>query len=194
MLVFISLIHLLNAGTSWFTGFLHTFIPAVPVMNLQELFGYIMSPIAWLIGIPSKEAVMAGSLIGEKIVINEFVAYMDLANILDKAQFVDAMRKLGFPDNLHTFKMTLPLLGNMKLSLMEASYKFVSFKTRVMLSYALCGFANFSSIAIQIGGISSLAPEKRPTLSQLGLYAVLGGTLTNLLVASIAGLLFRGGI
>ncbi len=194
LLVFISLIHLLNAGTSWVTGLLHSFLPFIPVMNLQELFGYLMAPIAWLIGIPAKEAVLAGSLIGEKVVINEFVAYMDLAHLLQNTQYLDVMRLLNLPDQLHVFSLALPGIGDLSFSVTPAHYTFLSFKTRIMLSYALCGFANFSSIAIQIGGISSLAPEKRPTLSQLGLYAVLGGTLTNLLVASIAGLLYTGGM
>ena len=191
LMVFISLIHLLNSFTLWTTAFLHSYMTFIPVINLQQLFGYILAPVAWIIGIPKQDAVIAGQLIGEKVVINEFVAYLDLSHILDSITIVDHLRSLGLSPAMYTLKLSLPLLGSMKLSLLSISNVYLHEKTRVMLSYALCGFANFSSIAIQIGGISSLAPSKRPLLSQLGIYAVIGGTLTNLLVATIAGMLIH---
>ncbi len=190
LLVFISLIHLLNSFTLWLTGTLHAYLSFIPIMNLQQLFGYILSPIAWIIGIPRSDIALAGQLIGEKVVINEFVAYMDFSHILDSVTLTDVLRSSGLSPNIASFKLSLPVIGELKLLLRQSSlYMFP--KTRIMLSYALCGFANFSSIAIQIGGISSLAPSKRPVLSQLGIYAVIGGTLTNLLVATIAGMLIN---
>lgn len=124
--------------------------PLTPVaLSLQTIFGTVLSPIAWLIGVPWQDATLVGSFIGEKIVINEFVAYLDLSHNLDK--------------------------------LMPQS--------QVIATYALCGFANFSSIAIQIGGIGGLAPSRRGDLARLGLRAVLGGTLATFMTATIAGVL-----
>ncbi|WP_306673754.1 nucleoside transporter C-terminal domain-containing protein, partial [Tahibacter caeni] len=123
---------------------------AVPVsLSLQTVLGYVLAPVAWLIGTPWQDAVLVGSFIGEKVVLNEFVAYVDLAK-------------------------------NMSL-LQEHS--------RVVAAYALCGFANFSSIAIQIGGIGGLAPGRRADLARFGLRAVLGGSLATFMTATIAGVL-----
>jgi CNT family concentrative nucleoside transporter len=118
---------------------------------LQLLFGIILQYLAVGIGVPWNDALNFGSLIGTKVVLNEFVAYLDLA----------AMVKNGA----------------------------ISEKGIMMATYALCGFANFASIAIQIGGISPLAPERRKDISSLGLRAVLGGTLATLMTATLAGLL-----
>ena len=123
---------------------------SVPVsLSLQTILGYVLSPIAWLIGVPWQDAVLVGGFIGEKVVLNEFVAYVDLSN------------------NMHL--------------LQEHS--------RVVAAYALCGFANFSSIAIQIGGIGGLAPGRRADLARFGLSAVLGGSLATFMTATIAGVL-----
>jgi len=122
----------------------------VPVsLSLQTILGYVLAPLAWLIGTPWQDAVLVGSFIGEKVVLNEFVAYVDLSK------------------NMHL--------------LQEHS--------RVIAAYALCGFANFSSIAIQIGGIGSLAPGRRADLARFGLRAVLGGSLATFMTATIAGVL-----
>lgn len=122
----------------------------VPVsLSLQTILGYVLSPLAWLIGVPWQDAVLVGSFIGEKVVLNEFVAYVDLSK------------------NMHL--------------LQEHS--------RVIAAYALCGFANFSSIAIQIGGIGGLAPGRRADLARFGLRAVLGGSLATFMTATIAGVL-----
>jgi len=120
-------------------------------LTLQRLFGWILGPIAWLIGVPWVDAMQFGSLIGTKIVANEFVAYTQLAGLIGE-------------------NALLP-------------------KTVVMGTFALCGFANFSSIAIQIGGIGPLAPMRKAELAQLGLRAVLAGTLANMMTATIAGVL-----
>jgi CNT family concentrative nucleoside transporter len=121
-------------------------------LRIEKLLGWILAPVAFIIGIPWTDAVSMGSLLGTKVVLNEFVAYLQLAD----------------------------LVGNSALSP----------KTITMATFALCGFANFSSIAIQIGGIGSLAPERKSELAKFGLYAVLGGTLANLMTATFAGMLF----
>lgn len=163
LLAFVALIALINAPIQWLGSFtwgsgdpatsLNSLLTAQfhhPVaLSLQTIFGTVLSPIAWLIGVPWQDATLVGSFIGEKIVINEFVAYLDLSHNLDK--------------------------------LMPQS--------QVIATYALCGFANFSSIAIQIGGIGGLAPSRRGDLARLGLRAVLGGTLATFMTATIAGVL-----
>ena len=113
------------------------------------MLGYLLAPIAWVIGVPWQDAVTIGGLIGQKIVINEFVAYLDLAQIQDT----------------------------------------LTDKGRLIATYALCGFANFASIAIQIGGIGGLAPDRRSDLARFGMRAVLGGTLATLMTATIAGVI-----
>jgi CNT family concentrative nucleoside transporter len=160
LLAFIALIAMLNAMIAWgadASGFSHWLNAgrATPfAINLGSLLGVVLSPIAWLIGIPWRDAVLAGGLIGQKIVLNEFVAYLQLS--------------------------ATPV-GNGVGQITE--------HTRLILTYALCGFANFSSIAIQIGGIGGLAPERRHDLARYGLLAVLGGTLATLMTATIAGVL-----
>ncbi len=124
----------------------------VGVMNstpLQTLFGWVNAPFAWLMGVPWKDCPAVGSILGERIVINEFVGYLSLS------------------------KLTA--------TLDPRSY--------TLATYALCGFANFSSIAIQIGGIGSLAPTRRADLAKLGLRAMIGGLLASYLTATIAGIL-----
>jgi len=122
-------------------------------LSLQFLLGYIFSPVAWLIGVQTSDITLFGQLIGEKTILNEFVAYGSL--------------------------------GGMKSAGVIASDK-----TILMASFALCGFANFSSIGIQIGGIGALAPEQKRNLSELGFKALIGGTLVSLINACIAGALF----
>ncbi|MBI4428029.1 MAG: NupC/NupG family nucleoside CNT transporter [Ignavibacteriales bacterium] len=124
-------------------------------LNLQVILGTSLQYLALAIGVPSSEIFQFGSLLGTKIVLNEFVAYLDMAKLITEN-------------------------------------KLVSEKAIAMASFALCGFANFSSIAIQIGGISPMAPHRRKDLAALGLRAVLGGALATLLTATIAGILIGG--
>lgn len=119
--------------------------------NLEYLFGLVFAPVAWLLGVPGNEILTVGQLLGQKTVINEFIAYNSLA----------------------TVKSSLSL------------------KSQIIATYALCGFSNFASIGIQIGGIGSLAPEKRQTLTEFGIKALIGGTVACLLTAAIAGMLFK---
>jgi CNT family concentrative nucleoside transporter len=160
LLAFIALIALLNGPIQWLgtttwggAGSLNGWLSGMAghdvALSLQTIFGWILSPIAWLIGVPWQDATLVGSFIGEKVVINEFVAYVDLSK--------------------HTDQL-LP-------------------QSRLIATYALCGFANFSSIAIQIGGIGGLAPGRRADLARLGLRAVLGGSLATFMTATIAGVL-----
>jgi CNT family concentrative nucleoside transporter len=117
--------------------------------DLTTLLGYLLSPIAWVIGVPWQDATKVGGLIGQKIVLNEFVAYSQLARM----------------------QSTLTEHG------------------RLVATYALCGFANFASIAVQIGGIGGLAPARRSEIAGFGLRAVLGGSLATFMTATIAGAL-----
>lgn len=145
LIAFIALIAMGNYLVGWVAGLFGA------ELTLQQLFGWMLAPIAWLIGVPWADAVQFGSLLGTKIVLNEFVAYLGLSESIQAG-----------------------LLGA---------------KTTVMATFALCGFANFASIAIQIGGIGPLAPERTSELAELGLRAVLAGTLANLMTATIAGVL-----
>jgi len=149
LLAFIALISMINFPLAWVgqvTG-LETLLGQP--LSLAIILGYLLSPLAWIIGIPWSEAVIVGSLIGEKIVINEFVAYMHLSDFKDV----------------------------------------LSEHSVLISTYALCGFANFSSIAIQLGGIGGLAPNRRSDIARFGLRAVLGGTLATMMTATIAGVL-----
>ncbi|HEY0503594.1 MAG TPA: nucleoside transporter C-terminal domain-containing protein [Lysobacter sp.] len=155
LLAFIALIALINSPLIWIGE--HTGLAAMlgRPTDLSALLGYLLAPIAWVIGTPWADATVVGGLIGEKVVINEFVAYSHLADIV----------------NGKTAGVVLSDQG------------------RLIATYALCGFANFSSIAIQIGGIGGLAPERRHDLARFGLRAVLGGSIATFMTATIAGVL-----
>lgn len=127
--------------------------------TLESLLGLIASPFAWLLGVPSQDLAVAGELLGKKTILNEFVAYADLGNYLHGKTLVN-----GQPVEL-------------------------AMRTRVILSYALCGFANLGSIGIQLGGIGGIAPARRGDLAKLGFRALLAGTFASFLTANIAGML-----
>lgn len=120
-------------------------------LSMSVILGFLLAPLAWIIGVPWSEAHIVGGLIGEKIVLNEFVAYLHLGQIKDT----------------------------------------MSQHSVLISTYALCGFANFSSIAIQLGGIGGLAPNRRSDIARLGMKAVLGGTLATMMTATIAGVLTK---
>lgn len=159
LLAFIALIALLNAPLTWLGDITGLAQLIGKPTNLSTIFGYVLAPIAWVIGTPWADATTVGSLIGQKLVINEFVAYLELSEIIK---------------------------GNV-------AGVVLSDEGRLIATYALCGFANFSSIAIQIGGIGGLAPERRQDLAKFGLRAVLGGTIATLMTATIAGVLTHFG-
>jgi CNT family concentrative nucleoside transporter len=143
LIVFLALLALVNAVMGW----VHIHVGWFPY-NLQEVLGWLFSPVAWLIGIPWHDAAAIGNLLGTRMVLNEFVAFAQL--------------------------------GAIKGSLDPRSFTIATF--------ALCGFANFSSIGIQIGGIGALAPEQRHQLAKFGIRAMLAGTMANLISASIVGI------
>jgi CNT family concentrative nucleoside transporter len=159
LLAFIALIAMINAPLTWIGEATGLSQMLGKPTDLANLLGYVLSPIAWLIGVPWQDANTVGSLIGQKVVINEFVAYLQLADIV----------------NGKTAGVALTPQGSL------------------IATYALCGFANFSSIAIQIGGIGGLAPERRQDLARLGLRAVLGGSIATFMTATIAGVLTQIG-
>ena len=144
LITFLALLALVNAIMGW----THMHIAWFPY-SLQQVFGWVFAPVAWLIGIRWHDATAIGNLLGTRMVLNEFVAFAQL--------------------------------GTIKSALDPRSFTIATF--------ALCGFANFSSIGIQIGGIGALAPNKRGELARLGLRAMLAGTMANLMSASIAGIL-----
>jgi CNT family concentrative nucleoside transporter len=145
VLAFVGLIALLNGLLGWVAGFF-----GLDGLTLQLVIGYLFQPLAWLIGVSWGEAQLAGSFIGQKLVINEFVAYLDFVRYQDE----------------------------------------LTEKTQVIVTIALCGFANFASIAVLLGGLGSIAPNRRSDIAELGLKALLAATLANLMSAAIAGVFF----
>ena len=155
LLAFIALIALINAPLTWLGEFTGLAAAIGKPTDLSTIFGFVLAPVAWIIGTPWADATTVGSLIGQKVVINEFVAYTELAKIVNGEVAGIALTDQG----------------------------------RLIATYALCGFANFSSIAIQIGGIGGLAPERRTDLARFGLRAVLCGSIATFMTATIAGVL-----
>lgn len=151
LLAFIALIYMFN----WIITGIFTDIMGLTIggdaITIELLLGYFLSPIAWIIGVPWGDAVTVGSLIGQKVVLNEFIAYLNLSYLIPTGA--------------------------------------LSEKAIIISTYALCGFANFSSIAIQIGGIGGIAPDRKSDLAKFGLRAVLGGSLATFMTATIAGVL-----
>ncbi|AVV33499.1 NupC/NupG family nucleoside CNT transporter [Cobetia amphilecti] len=143
LLAFIALIALGNIIVGWVSGLF-----GYEDITLQLLLGYAFAPVAWVIGVPWHEAIQAGSFIGQKLVLNEFVAFADLAS--------------------HQIKL--------------------SEHSEAIIIFALCGFANLSSVAILMGGLGLMAPNRRGDIAQMGMKAILAGTLSNLMSASLAGL------
>ncbi|MDN6321865.1 MAG: NupC/NupG family nucleoside CNT transporter [Halomonas sp.] len=152
LLAFIALIALINGilgGVGGWVGF--------ESLSLELILGWLFAPLAFLLGVPWEEATLAGSFIGQKLVVHEFVADINLAPYIDGEQVVAAPCQMMTPH------------------------------TMAILSFALCGFANLSSIAILLGGLGSIAPTRRKEIARFGVKAVLAGTLSNLMSASIAG-------
>ncbi len=142
LLAFIALIALLNGVLAWFTG-----LVGIDGVTIELILGYLFQPIAWIIGVPWNEANIAGSFIGQKLVLNEFVAFVSFADVMST----------------------------------------LTPHTQAIITFALCGFANFSSIAICLGGIGSLAPTRRQDIARLGMRALAAATLANLMSAAMAG-------
>ncbi len=153
LLAFIALLAMGNYFFEWFGGItgINAMLPDSK-LTIETILGWILAPVAYLIGVPWVDATNLGSLLGTKVVLNEFVAYLQLSDMV--------------------------------------SNNLLSQKTITMATFALCGFANFSSIAIQIGGIGGLAPSRKSDLAKLGIKAVIAGTMANLMTATIAGILY----
>jgi len=148
LLAFIALLALVNYFIGGFGELL-----GIEGLTLEVILGYLLAPITFAIGVPWSDAVQVGSLVGTKVVLNEFVAYLQLAEVIPQGVLSD--------------------------------------KAILMSTFALCGFANFASIAIQLGGIGPLAENRRSELAKNGLRAVLGGTLATMQNAAIAGALIN---
>lgn len=144
LLVLVALVFLANAALG--------LAPAVggSALTLQRLLGWVMAPVVWLTGIPWAEAVTAGSLMGVKTVLNELLAYIELANLPPEA---------------------------------------LSARSRLIMVYALCGFANFGSLGIMIGGLATMAPERRADIVELGAKTLVSGSLATLVAGSVVGML-----
>ncbi len=144
LIAFLALIALVNGGLAW----VHTYIHFIPG-SLQQILAFLFAPIAWTLGVSWNDCATIGNLLGTRMVLNEFVAFLDLGKVR-------------------------PIIEH---------------RSFVIATFALCGFANLSSIAIQIGGIGALAPSRKSDLARLGFKAMLVGTLANFMSACIAGLL-----
>lgn len=145
VMAFVAIIALINGmigGVGGWFGFGHA--------TLEGIFGYALAPLAWLMGVDWGNATLAGSLIGQKLAINEFVAYLSFSPWLQAGGTLDV-------------------------------------KTIAIISFALCGFANFGSIGVVVGAFSAIAPQRAPEIAQLGLRALAAATLSNLMSATIAG-------
>lgn len=161
LIVYTAIVYLANALLGWAGDITHT-NPQIATatggqyqkLSLQMLLGYLFAPVAWLIGVHRIDMVSIGQLLGEKTILNEFVAYGSLGK-------------------------------------MKAANAIHDPKSLLIATYALCGFANFASIGIQIGGISQLAPNQRRNLTELGVKALIGGTIACLMCGCIAGALFQ---
>lgn len=148
VVAFLAMVAMANWGLNW----VGTHVFHAP-LSLDRIFGWVFAPLAWILGVPAQDVTRVGSLLGQKLALNEFVAYTNMSQQL--AQDGAWLTERG----------------------------------RLIASYALCGFANFGSVGITIGGYSGLAPERRGDLSRIALRALVGGTLTTCLVACIAGVL-----
>ena len=147
LIAFIAIIALAN----YVFAFVQTHCGVAQPVTLQNVFGWLNAPFAWLMGVPPQDCKAIGQILGERIVLNEFVGYLDLTS--------------------HAKELALDP------------------RSFMIATYALCGFANFSSIAIQVGGIGSLAPERRSEMAQVGFRAMIGGLLAAYMTASLAGFL-----
>jgi CNT family concentrative nucleoside transporter len=144
LVAFVALIALLNGFLGWVAG-----LVGLPSLTLEQIFGALFAPLMYLISIPWEEAQAAGALFGEKVILNEFIAYSHLNEYLAG----------------------------------------MSERTVAIVTFSLCGFANLSSIAILLGGLGTLVPEKKELIARFGLKAVAAGSLSNLMSAALAGLL-----
>jgi CNT family concentrative nucleoside transporter len=143
LIVLVALVTLVNLGLAALPD-----VAGGPI-TLQRLLGILMAPLVWLAGVPAQEAVAAGSLMGTKTVLNELIAYVDLARLAPEA---------------------------------------LSARSRIIMTYALCGFANLGSLGILIGGLATMVPERRDEVIELGMRSIVSGTLATLATAAAVGI------
>lgn len=141
LIVLVALVHLANA--------LLALLPLGEPLTLQRIFGWLFAPLAWAAGVPWAESQLAGSLLGTKTVLNEFIAYLDLAQLPDEA---------------------------------------LSPRSKLLMTYALCGFANFGSLGILIGGMGAMVPARRGEIVRLGMKSIVAGTIATCMTAAVVGL------
>jgi CNT family concentrative nucleoside transporter len=145
LIVLVALVHLANELLALLPA------PGGTPLSLQRLLGWLLAPVAWLIGIPWSEAPLAGRLLGTKTILNELIAYLDLA--------------------------ALPAES-------------LSPRSRLIMTYALCGFANFGSLGIMLGGMGTMVPERRGEITALGLKSIVSGTLATCMTGAVVGLFY----
>jgi CNT family concentrative nucleoside transporter len=145
LVVLVALVHLCNLILRQFPEW------GGETITLQRLFGLVMAPITWLMGIPWEDAAVSGSLMGTKTVLNEFLAYIELSKVPQGA---------------------------------------LSERTRLIMTYAMCGFANFGSLGIMIGGMGAMAPERRNEIVQLGLKSIVAGTIATCMTGAVIGIIY----
>jgi CNT family concentrative nucleoside transporter len=146
LLAFVALIAMLNAGIASAGGWI-----GIEGLSLQKLLGWVLAPVAWLLGVPWQDASQVGTLLGIKTVLNEFLAYQELAELMKSGALAP--------------------------------------RSEIIASYALCGFANFGSLAILIGGIGGLVPSRRPEVAALGIRSILAGSLATFMTGAVVGIL-----
>ncbi len=151
LIVLVALVHLVNMILGGATGAVNSALGTeFPALKLETMLGFLMQPLVWLMGVPWQEARVGGELMGVKVVLNEFLAYIQLSQIPPEA---------------------------------------LSERSRVILTYALCGFANFASLGIMIGGMGAMAPERRSEIVDLGLRSILSGVLATMMTGAVVGLI-----
>ena len=145
LVAFVALVAMLNQGLGFAGG-----LVGLPDLTMQRILGWLLAPLAWLMGVPWRDAAQVGALLGVKTVLNEFLAYQELGRLVHANALAE--------------------------------------RSSVIASYALCGFANFGSLAILLGGIGGIAPSRRPEIARLGLLAILSGSLASFMTACVAGI------
>jgi CNT family concentrative nucleoside transporter len=149
LIAFTAVVAMLNAGIAWGAGLF-----GAQGWTFERMLGYAAAPLAWLTGVEWSDCTKAGSLLGVKTVLNEFIAYQNMKDAF------------------------------------AADPSYLSPRAALITTYALCGFANFASVGIQIGGISTMAPERRHDPSKIGLLAMVGGAIASLMTACVVGVLW----
>ena len=145
LVAFVAMVAMLNDALAWTGG-----LVGLPDLTMQRVLGWLLAPLAWLMGVPWQDAAQVGALLGVKTVLNEFLAYQELGRLIHAGALTERSARIA--------------------------------------SYALCGFANFGSLAILLGGIGGIAPSRRPEVARLGLLSILSGSLASFMTACVAGI------